>query len=325
MPEPAPKTVAVTGATGFVGRWTVRALVERGHQVRALVRDPAKARGVLPADGVQTVVGDVLDARACATLVRGCHAVVHAIGIRRELPPEITFEKLHPRATACVVDAARDAGVERFVHVSALGTRPDAPSAYHQSKWEAEALVRSSALAWTILRPSLIHGPDGEFVQMVKAWVLGRAQPFFFIPYFTRAEFSGGGPPRLVSARVQPIAVEDVAEAIVESLASPSAVGEIYPLGGPDAMDWPTLMGAIRDAVPLGEKSKKIIGLPGPVGAAAARLAGALGLGALLPFGPSEPVMASEDSVCSNAKASAELGVRPRALLPTLRAYAARI
>lgn len=332
MVQQQPLTVGVTGATGFVGRHTVKALVAKGHAVRALVRDRDKARRALSGlgtdQGVTSVTGDVFDEASLNRFAKGCDAIVHTIGIRREHPPEVTFTRLHPRATEAVLSAARAAGAKRFIHISALGTRPDAASAYHRSKHESETLVRRSGLDWTILRPSLIHGPDGEFTQMVKSWVLGRQAPWFFIPYFARVEVSKTfppKPPRLESALVAPVHVDDVAEVVARSLEMREAVGEIYPLAGPDTIDWPEVMTTIRDAMPITDKKKRLLPMPGPVGHAVATAAGAVGLGALLDFGPSEPIMATEDQTARTSKAQAHLGFRPRPFHESVNAYAASI
>lgn len=321
------RAIAVTGATGFVGRHMVSELVSRGHRVKALVRDRSKAAEVLP-EGVELVVGDALERRSLEALVSGCWGVVHTIGIRREILPDVTFARLHVDVVRLLLEAARGAGVRRWVQVSALGTGPGAPGGYWQTKYEAERLVRMSGLEWTILRPSIIHGADGEFMQMAKGWALGREAPHFFIPYFTRVEFEGGfppKPPRFVSAKIAPIAVEDVARAGCESLERESAIGEVYPLVGPEEMDWPTLLGHVRDVLPLANKKMKIIGLPGWLGVVGAMKARIFGLANALPFGPDEPRMAMEDSTASMAKASAHLGLMPRPFFETVRGYADRI
>lgn len=300
----------------------VRALVGRGWTVRPLVRDRRKARAVLESDESAWVQGDALDHGALAALLGGASAVVHCIGIRREFPPEVTFARLHPGATRALLDAAAEAGVRRFVHISALGTRPDAATPYHRSKYESERLVRESGLDWTILRPSLVHGPHGEFVRMARAWVLGRAPPWFFLPYFGRFERPGGGGlPRLVSAKVQPVHVDDVAHAVCACLERDESIGEVYPLAGPETLDWPGVLTAIRDAMPMGDKRKRPAAMPGALASAMARGAGAIGLGALLPFGPSEPIMATEDNTCALDKARAHLDFRPAAFVESVRAY----
>ncbi len=322
------RTIGVTGSTGFVGRHIVRALVERGWKVRALLRDTAKARRVLPAGPVEWVEGDAFNGPALGRFAAGCDAIVHTIGIRREFPPEITFRRMHPGATRRVVETAAAGGVTRFIHISALGTRPEAPTEYHRSKYESEMLVRRSGLEWTILRPSIIHGPDGEFMQMVKAWCLGRAQPFIFIPYFARVERKPGSRlplPALVSARIQPVSVDDVAQAVVASIENRRAIGEVYPLTGPEVLDWPGLLRAVRDALPLGDKHKRLVAIPAGAAMAAANLANFLGLAALLPFGPSEPVMASEDNTAPLDKVAAHLALTTRPFTSTMREYASRI
>lgn len=325
--------VAVAGATGFVGRAIVAEALSRGYTVRALVRDDAKAAAVLPA-GVQTVVGDVFNADALDTLCARTDdgspidGLINAIGIRRETSPGVTYQRMHVRAAALLIDAAKRAGTERFVQVSALGTRPNAPTAYHRTKYEAESLLRDSGLVWTILRPSIVHGPDGEFMKMVKDWVLGRAQPYFFLPFFTRVEFDPDhrfAPPSLVVPKVQPVAVEDVAFAAVESLANEHAAGEVYELVGPIAYDWPTLLTTIRDALPMTDSDKRPRGIPAPLAVIAAVKAKIFGIAGLLPFGPSEPIMGSEDSLASSVKAAEHLGLSPRDFEQTLSAYADRI
>ncbi|MDX2116328.1 MAG: NAD(P)H-binding protein [Planctomycetota bacterium] len=320
-------TVAVCGSTGFVGRHVVAALTGQGCRVRALVRDREKARGALPEQGVEWVVGDGTDRGAVGELVAGSAAAVQCIGIRREFPPRTTFARQHVMTARVLTEAMRSAGVGRLVHVSALGTRPDAATKYHRSKFEAETIVRNSGLEWTILRPSLVHGADGEFMSMAKDWVLGRAAPWFVLPYFVRVEPPSGFPPapKLVSAKVQPVHVDDVAQAVVASLRDARAVGEVYALGGPEAFDWPTLLTTIRDTLPITEKWKKPAPLPGVLGAAVATAAEAIGMGGALPFGPSEPIMATEDSVCAMDKAREHLGLRPRGFTSSLKQYAAQI
>ena len=319
--------VAVTGATGFVGRHVVRELVSRGISVRALVRDRAKAEGVLPEEGVDLVTGDVLDETVLDVLMQGAQAVVHTIGIRRELPENITFERMHVRATGMVLDAAKRAGIRRHVQVSALGVRDNAPTKYQQSKYDAERLVQKSGLAWTIVRPALIHGVEGEFVQMVRNWVLGREAPYVALPYFCRVEMSDGFPPRprFTSAKVAPVDVHDVARVVVESLSSDDAEGEIYAMCGTDTLEWPEMLREMEDAVQLKDKPKPILPVPGPIGAANARLARVFGLAAALPFGESEPILAMEDSVCGNDKLEAHLGITPRGFHDALADYAGTI
>ncbi len=330
MPQNSNQTVAVAGSTGFVGRYAVRALLESGYAVRALVRDRAKASKVLPIDHDRLTIieGCVFDSSATAEFAAGAQATVNAIGIRREFPKQgITYERLHPGATGLLCDAAAAAGHSRMVLVSAMGTRDGAPTNYWRTKWEAERLVRTSGLGWTILRPSLVHGPDGEFIGMIQDWVMGRAAPRFFLPYFMRAEGLAGFPPvpQFATPEVQPVAVEDVSQAIAGALSSDDAEGEIYPLMGPERLSWPELLKIVRDALPMGSKSMPALALPAPVGTAMAMGAKAVGLADALPFGASEPAMAAEDSVGSSAKAQSDLRFTPSPFSSRVRAYAASV
>ena len=115
--------------------------------------------------------------------------------------------------------------------MSALGSRPDAVATYHRTKFEAESYVRASGLDWTIFRPSLIHGPRGEFMTMEAGWARGRRAPFLFMPYF-----GGGLLGRRDGGLVQPVYVRDVARAFADALENPATIGEVYLIGGPDAM-----------------------------------------------------------------------------------------
>ena len=322
------QTVAVAGATGFVGRYVVRELLGRGAAVRALVRSSEKAAEVLPDDpGLTLVNGDVFSHDALESLMEGCDAVVNCIGIRREVET-ITFEKMHVRAVEVLTDAAQRAGVSRFVHVSAIGTRPNAKTAYHRSKFEGESLLRRSGLDWTILRPSLVHGPDGELMKMIKDWSLGRAAPHVFIPYFADADIDPTAfppkPPKPKSATMQPVSVESVASAVADSIERADAIGEVYPLGGSERLTWPELLEHVRDEIPMAGK-KKIIPIPGHLGHAMALAAKPFGLAQALPFGPSEPLMAIEDNICDTHKAEQDLGFTPSSFREGVSGYADRI
>ncbi len=311
-------TVAVTGATGFVGGHICRTLLEHGHAVRALVRDASKA-GQLPRS-VTPVQGDVFDRASLDRLVDKVDACIHLVGIIAEEPRyQITFHRLHVQATANVVAACEAAGVLRYVHMSALGARPHAPAAYHRTKFEAEEIVRRSRLPWTIFRPSLIHGPDGEFTGMVAKWVRGTAPPFVFIPYFGSGPM-GTGPAHLV----QPVYINDLAEAFARSIETERTIREVYPIGGPDRLSWREMLTIFRDAISPGS-SKRIVGIPAWKARGMAALAAAAGLGSMLPFNVDQVIMSQEDSTCETQRIQSHLGLELTSFRAAVDQYASRL
>lgn len=328
------QTIALTGATGFVGRHITRALLDAGYSVRGLVRDLGKVKEVLPdprsvdSGTLSFVEGDVFDAQAMHDLAEGAHTVINTIGIRLE-KPGVTFDRMHTDATRVTLSAAESAGAQRFIQVSAMGTRANAPTAYWRTKWDSEMLVRQSALGWTILRPSLIHGHDAELMQMIKGWALGRSLPYFFMPYFSRPQGDlvsfPPQPPRFESARFAPVHVEDVAGAVLASIERDEAIGETYQLCGSEETDWPEMLRHMTEVLPMANPKKPILGLPGVVGEGMAIVAGAIGLGASVPFSPSEARQSMEDMTSSTEKAKAHLGFDPMPFFEPSRAYAGDI
>lgn len=211
----------MTGGTGFVGRHVVARLRAAGFAVRALARDPARAAANAELSGAELVAGD-----AAEDIPEGCmdgiSSVVHLVGIIAERGDN-TFERAHVRATANAVAAARRAGVGRFIHLTALGTRPHARSAYHRTKWRAEEIVRGSGLGWTILRPSLILGRGcgfvGEFASMMRG-------PRLLLQMGVVPCFGDG------NTLFQPIGVGDVAHCVARSIPSGDAIGRTLALCG---------------------------------------------------------------------------------------------
>src|SRR5690348_4575534 len=143
--------VFVTGATGFVGGAIVQQLQQEGHSVRMLVRNKSLGETRAPT-GADIHIGNVLDAESLRGALKGTDAVIHLVGIISEVG-QSTFENIHVRGTGNVVAAAKGQGIKRFLHMSALGTRANAVSRYHKTKWEAEEIVRCSGLEYTIFRP----------------------------------------------------------------------------------------------------------------------------------------------------------------------------
>jgi uncharacterized protein YbjT (DUF2867 family) len=327
-------TVAVTGATGFIGRAVVAALLERGYTVRALIRDREKARRVLPGTGqgkLHMVAGDAGDSARVAELLKGCQACINLVGIIKETRnvatgKAVTFRKSHVEATRTLVAGCLEGGVRRYIQMSALGVTPNGVSEYQKTKFEAENIVRLSTLEWTIVRPGLVHGPDGEFVHLIKDMLTGQIPPYFFAPYFQRSVEDKRVPMGSVTQidpKVQPVAVEDVAAAFVASLAKPETIGEVYNLVGSEVLEWPTMIRFMRDAMHAGKLEPW--GIPAEVAAIGATVAGKLGFGSALPFDAGMARMAAQDATASLDKVRAELGIEPKPFRATFTKYASAV
>lgn len=301
-------TLFVTGGSGFVGSAVLDELAARGHSAVALSRGkPIPDRG----GKVRTAPGDVFDPAALDSGLAGCDAVIHLVGIIVEKPSAgVTYERVHVQGTKAVVDATKRAGVRRYVHMSALGTRPNAVSPYHTTKWAAEEYVRGSGLDWTILRPSLIHGPGGEFMRTEAAWARKRKPPYLFMPYFGRGVLGRGG-----SGRLQPVFVGDVARAFVDAVETPTTIGQNYDLAGPDVMDWPAMHRMV---------SRVLTGRPRATAPIPAWYAKALTYavpGPLLPFNRAQVLMSQEDNTGDLTAFRQEFGWEPRGFEEALRGY----
>ncbi len=219
--------VLVSGGSGFVGSEIVRQLVAAGHRVRVLSRG---FRRLDPA--VRSVHGSVLDPGCLPEACAGCDAVVHLVGIISEIGGQ-TFERVHVDGTRNLLAAARAAGVPRFIHMSALGTRPDAVARYHRTKWAAEESVRASGLDWTLFRPSLVFGPGDHFVGLFAR--ISRWSPVLPV--------MGDG-----QALLQPVAVDEVARCFVGALAEPRSIGRTFDLCGSERLSFDAVLDAILAA-----------------------------------------------------------------------------
>lgn len=157
--------IALTGATGFVGRAVLQE-ISAGLEVTALAR---RVPDDAPAAGMRFVQGDLADRTALAALTERAYAVIHVAGLTRTLDPE-AFEDVNVLGTQTLIEAARASGVRRFVFVSSLAAREPELSAYGASKRRAEVLVQASGLDWTIVRPPAVYGPrDGEMFELFQA------------------------------------------------------------------------------------------------------------------------------------------------------------
>ncbi len=311
MPDTAPasRPLFLTGASGFVGAAVLDELLSRGYRVNALLRGRAIER-----EGVTSFQGDLFDDGVLDVALRDCTAAIHLVGIIRERPDKgQTFERIHYEGAKHVIDAARRNGVRRFVHMSAIGVQEDSPSEYASTKARAEAHLRQAGLDFTILRPSIIHGPKGEFLHMMADWAYGRAMPYFFMPYFGRGVFGFG------KSKIQPIYVNDVARAFVDCIDKCDLIGQTIDLAGPQQLTWPQMYGVAADV--LTGKRKLTVAIP----IWYARLLTQLAPASFLPFNRAQVEMAGEDNTSSIDVIERHFGWQPLTFREALRSYKEQI
>ena len=232
--------ILVTGGTGFVGGHVVRALRDAGRRVRVLVRDPGAA-GELEALGCELVEGDMTEPETLGRALDGVACVVHLVAIRQGKDEQ--FERIMSRGTRDLVDAARGAGVGRFVHMSALGTNERTKDLvpYYRAKWEMEQAVQGSGLPYVVFRPSFVFGADGGILPTFRR--IARLAPV--------TPITGSG-----EQRIQPIWVDDVAAYFARAVELEDATNRTFELGGPDVVDWNELWARLKRA--LGVKRPSI-------------------------------------------------------------------
>lgn len=238
--KPVTGRIFITGGTGFVGS-AIRAQL-KDRTVRLLVRDRATADR-LRGPNVETVVGDVTRPETLRDKVEGCEAVIHLVAIIAE-EGGATFNGIIRQGTVHVVDEAKRAGVDRFLHMSAMGTRNDPRFGYFEAKWQAEQAVIKSGIPWTIFRPSVIFGPGDEFINTLAKLV--KAAPVIPVVGTGRSKF-------------QPVAVNEVATAFVRALDDPETAEHIYDLGGGKTYEYQEMLSVI--AARLG-KQKPMVKVP---------------------------------------------------------------
>jgi uncharacterized protein YbjT (DUF2867 family) len=249
-------TVVVFGGGGFFGRRLVHRLSTEGMTVRVAVRHPDRARIELRSmgfDRVTVISADLRDQASVSAAIAEANAVVNAVSAYVE-KGGVTFESVHVQGAQTVAREAVAAGVPRLVHVSGIGADPDSRSPYIRARGRGEQMVQRTFPEATIVRPGAMFGPgDALFSTLADLARLLPALPLI-----------GGG-----RTRLQPVFVEDVAEAVARILTDPATVGRIYELAGPGVY---TLLELVSMTLRLTGKRRLLIPVPFAVAEIQARL-----------------------------------------------------
>jgi NADH dehydrogenase len=297
-------TVCVFGGTGFLGRRLVRRLAGEGASVRVAVRSPERARSVLPdPDRVEVLRADVREPASVAAAVAGADAVVNAVSAYVE-KAGVSFESVHVQGARTVAQEAFAAGVARLVLVSGIGADPESASPYIRARGRGELAARQAFPGATVVRPGAMFGPgDALFGALADIVRLSPVVPLI-----------GGG-----RTRVQPVYVEDVAEAIARVLAERGSAGQTYELAGPGAYTLRELVGFVLRLV---DKRRLLVPVPFAVAEVQARLFELL---------PSPPLTTSQvdllrmDNLASGELPGLrELGIRAKAIEDIVPTYVGR-
>ncbi|MBI2123285.1 MAG: NAD(P)H-binding protein [Armatimonadetes bacterium] len=316
MSETRRGTIAVTGASGFIGTHLTRALRDAGWTVRALVRSTSELDR-LRARGYEVALADVRDRPSLAAGLAGCLAAIHLVAIIRE-SGSATYESVNRQGTANVAAAAKTAGVDRLVHLSALGAGPSS-TRYLASRWAGEEEVRRSGIRHVIFRPSFIMGPGGGAAQQFAAVVR-------YGPWYPFQLMAGGGRlfgslaaltpviPVLGSGRTRfmPVDRGDVFDAVLQSLERADVLGETFEIGGPDVVTYDQIMDAVARVLRL--RRGKIHLPPAPAGMFVR----------LFKLLPNPPITLDEfetlliDNVCDNTKVVRTFRLRLRPFVESL-------
>lgn len=307
------KLAVVFGGSGFIGRNVVRELAKRGWRVRVAVRRPHLAQFLRPMGAVgqiQLAQANIRHRGSVAEALKGADAVVNLVGILFESGSQ-RFDTVQAAGASTIAELASGAGVENMVHVSAIGADEESGSLYAHTKGEAEAAVRRFVPSSTILRPSIVFGPEDDFFNK-----------FATMSTFTPAlPLIGGG-----KTKFQPVYVDDIADAVCEALARPEARGETYELGGPRIFSFKELLelmleetGRKRILAPLPFPIASLIGL-------ACQIAGALPF-VEPPLTADQVKLLEQDNVVDEGggvKTLADLGITPCTVEAILPSYMVR-
>ncbi len=301
------RVATVFGGSGFVGRYIVKRLAKEGWVVRVAVRDPEAAHFLQPLGNVGQIIRmpvRVQDEAAVKWAVEGADAVFNLVGILHEPGGEQTFEAVQRQAPGIIARAAAEAGAKRLIHVSAIGADAKSPSAYARTKALGEQAVREAFPGATILRPSIVIGPEDQFFNRFAA--MARLSPA--LPLI------GGG-----KTKFQPVYVGDVADAAMKALHDAQTKGQTYELGGPRVYTFKELMRLLLKAI---RRRRLLLPIPWQVAEMQAFFA------EWLPEPPltrdQVKLLRQDNVVAAEAKGFADLSLKPQAIEVILPTYLER-
>ncbi len=313
------RLVTVFGGSGFLGRYVAKALAEHGWRVRIASRRPGSAYVTQPSGKVGQIVAVQANLRfpaSVASAVRDAEAVVNLVGLLAPTAKQ-GFAELHDKGVATLCEAAKAAGVNRFVQVSAIGADASSAAEYARTKAAGEANVLRLFPEAVILRPSVVFGPEDKFFNRFAA--MARLMPA--LPLI------GGG-----TSLLQPVFVGDVAEAVARALDGEAKPGTVYELGGPERRSFAEIMRFVLDAT---GRRKPLVALPFPAASAMARVTEGvkrLSLGlfpAMLDMTRDQVELLKSDNVVSAAALREErtlqgLGIKPQSFESFVPRYLGR-
>ena len=299
--------VTVFGGTGFVGRQVVRALAKRGYRVRAAARNEGQGyrlRMLGDVGQIEVVQANVRNRASVERALDGAEACINLVAVLHEGRRQ-RFDSLHVTGAGTIAECAAARGINRFVQVSAIGADPDAASRYARSKAQGEAAVREAIPSATIVRPSIVFGPEDAF----------------FNRFGQMAALSPVLPMVGAETKFQPVFVGDLGDAIANAVIEPGAAGQTFEIGGPGVYSFRELVELVMKET---GKQRPLLPLPNAI----AMVLGRLGeiQGAFLPITPlitrDQVILLGEDNVVTpGAPGLADLGVTATALEPILPTY----
>lgn len=291
--------IFLTGASGFVGKEILKRLLEKDYNVFALVRDEKKLN--IKHGNLTLVNGDILKVDTYNNALSNCDAIINLVGIIREYPKRgITFYKLHFEATKNLVDLAKQFHIKRFIQMSANGTRENAASNYHKTKYMAENYVIKSDLDYTIFRPSVVYGPGDEFINMLNSMI----KRTFLFTYF-----GDGG------YKMQPVSVYEVAELFVNAIENRNTFKKIYSVCGNKVLTYKELLQLI---IRITNKKVFLFSIPEIFISIFVKI---FGNTTFTPITTDQFIMLKEGNICKDDNIFNELGVRQLPIEDVLKSY----